>query len=855
MLKGSEQKSLCSPRARWGWVIFVGIILLGSWRAIAGFDATLDRNTIAIGESATLTLTFENCTPGSEPVIPRVANLEIGNYISQATRMFNQSITITRDYPVRPAKEGDYVIPPIRVTLNNGQQVVSKPLTLKVSKSPLPAPAGTPEPAFVKLIIPRQQIYLGETIPVNLQCYLCQRADNVQRPHLEASGFTTGPVSDYDKPIQQVRYAGQVYSQLIFHAPISPAKTGTLTLGPASWSLSLLVGQPDFWGRYSQSKPVTVSSEPLEIQVLPLPTNNMPAGFSGAIGTFALASFNAGPTNVAVGDPITLKIRISGAGNFNLVTLPQNQPQWGDFKLYPPASKFEPTDALETEGSKYFEQVVLPQNSSIKELPPILFSFFDPVKKMYQTLATPAVPITVRPTAATPQPTVFSSATQPADAPPPAREIVHIKPALGKVVRAEPPLLLRPGFWVLQALGPLLWVGAWVWRRRRDNLANNPRLVRQREVARLVRQGLKELPALARANKKDDFYAAVFRLLQEVLGERLDLPASGITEIVVESLNDANVDPAALSSARELFKACNQYRYAPERGGEELESLLPKIKTTLAGLQQAKAQPGAGAKGLATAGLMAACLVAGTLHAQSPAKPLDVAPMAVSDLSSEFTAANRLYELGRFAEAAVRYDQMIQNGWRSSTLFFNSGNAWFKAGQAGRAILAYRKAERLSPRDPDVRANLQFARTEAGNASLRLPGNQWLRLLNRLTLNEWTVLAGTATALFFVVLAFQQLAPGRKCSRATIISLGLLSAILIGCLAATAQTQLDDPLAVVISADTTVRRGPFAESPSVATAHDGTELLVIDSNADWFEVIDAARHTGWVPKADVGRVQ
>ena len=80
--------------------------------------------------------------------------------------------------------------------------------------------------------------------------------------------------------------------------------------------------------------------------------------------------------------------------------------------------------------------------------------------------------------------------------------------------------------------------------------------------------------------------------------------------------------------------------------------------------------------------------------------------------SGGFEAANKLYEEGKFAQAAAAYEQLIQSGRVSAPLYFNLGNAWFKSGQMGRAITAYRRAEQLAPRDPDVRANLQFARNQ-----------------------------------------------------------------------------------------------------------------------------------------------
>src|SRR5206468_4104202 len=78
------------------------------------------------------------------------------------------------------------------------------------------------------------------------------------------------------------------------------------------------------------------------------------------------------------------------------------------------------------------------------------------------------------------------------------------------------------------------------------------------------------------------------------------------------------------------------------------------------------------------------------------------------DFSGAFDAANKLYEQGNYPAAAAAYEQLIQSGQRSETLYFNLGDAWFKAGQLGRAIAAWRQAEFLSPRDPALRFNLQF---------------------------------------------------------------------------------------------------------------------------------------------------
>jgi hypothetical protein len=128
------------------------------------------------------------------------------------------------------------------------------------------------------------------------------------------------------------------------------------------------------------------------------------------------------------------------------------------------------------------------------------------------------------------------------------------------------------------------------WRKRADALANNPRLRRQRQVAQVIREGLSELRRLAGDKKSDEFFATLVRLLQEQLGERLNCPASSITEAVIdEKLRPRGVPETTLAALHELFQTCNLARYAPIKSSQELAALIPKLEAVLADLQKVRA--------------------------------------------------------------------------------------------------------------------------------------------------------------------------------------------------------------------------------------------------------------------------
>ncbi len=202
-----------------------------------------------------------------------------------------------------------------------------------------------------------------------------------------------------------------------------------------------------------------------------------------------------------------------------------------------------------------------------------------------------------------------------------------------------------------------------------------------------------------------------------------------------------------------------------------------------------------------------------------------------ADTATAFDAANKLYEQGKFAEAASAYESLVRSNGASSALYFNLGNAFFKSGQIGRALSAYRRAEQMTPRDPDVRANLQFTRKQAQGPTL--PGSLWQRWLGKLSLDEWTLLAAVVIWLWLLLLASVQWRPalGRPL-RGWIFALGIGAAFLSGCLAAVFYENRFTRVAIVVARDAAVRNGPLEESTTAFTVHDGAELAVLDQKDD-----------------------
>ena len=212
---------------------------------------------------------------------------------------------------------------------------------------------------------------------------------------------------------------------------------------------------------------------------------------------------------------------------------------------------------------------------------------------------------------------------------------------------------------------------------------------------------------------------------------------------------------------------------------------------------------------------------------------------------SAFDAANKLYAEGKFSQAAAAYIKLLQTGKESEAIFFNLGNAFFKAGRIGRAISAYQQAERINPRDPDVRANLQFARNQVQGPSL-LP-DRLARWTGRLSLNEWTCLASGALWLWLLLLAARQWRPALKSTFAAPLACsGALTLLLCAGFGLAFYSDHLTTRAIVVTQEAVARQAPLEESKDAFTLHDGAELNVLDQKDQWLQVkLDPGR-IGWV---------
>ena len=218
---------------------------------------------------------------------------------------------------------------------------------------------------------------------------------------------------------------------------------------------------------------------------------------------------------------------------------------------------------------------------------------------------------------------------------------------------------------------------------------------------------------------------------------------------------------------------------------------------------------------------------------------------------SEFDAANKFYEESKFAEAIAAYQQLVNANSAAPAVYYNLANAYFRKGEKGRAIVNYLRAERLAPRDTEIRLNLQFVRDTVGIGDAT-SASPWQRILSWLTAGELTAVATMSYWLCFGLLGLGQLRPSLR-PRLWLPSWAAAACCVaaLGWLVAASRGELSAGHGVVVAPEAVVRLGPLEESQSSHSLHDGVEITILERRQDWLRVRDSKNRIGWIRSAQI----
>ena len=584
----------------------IALLLIAAAPALAqqpSVTAVLDSSETNLGNPVQLQIVVTGASNPKPPGEIKVDGLDIRSAgVSRQYQMqnFSVSYSFTYNYTIMPMRSGTFTIPPQNVEAG-GRVLKTPPLSLNVVDSPgrssrrgAREDAGGVDPAkigFVEMVLPKQVAYVGEMIPVQIRLGLNMRApvDSLgSGMQIAGQGFTTQKMPEPRQTIENIN--GRSYQVFIFKTAISPVRAGKLEIGPAEIkpvvriarggqrnpSLPRDLFDDPFFNNFfndpafapSVPKEISLKSEVTTVEVKPLPPNAPPT-FNGAVGSFTMKS-DANPKKVQVGDPVTVTAAITGRGNFDRVGAPALENEAGWHK-YPPSDKFTQDDDVGISGTKTFEMVVSPKARKDK-MPPLVFTFFDPVKETYVSLRTEDLPLQVQGgAAATPTPAVASApaatpAAPNAPTPTPAAQEQDILYQLGdrpSKRQTFAPLYARSSFWLAQLLPLLALIGFVTWRLRQARLDNRE----AQRIAQLQHQAA-ELERRLRAPNgasPQEYLSDASRAVQlkTALARNID-PNLVDAEAAAAAFRLDEMQQARL---RQLFEQSDELRYSGGRNG------------------------------------------------------------------------------------------------------------------------------------------------------------------------------------------------------------------------------------------------------------------------------------------------
>lgn len=570
--------------------------------------AVLSTSEASVGEPVQLQIQVTGASNPRPPSQIEVDGLEFqsaGTSRQYQMQNFDISYSFTFAYIVTPQRAGRFTIPP-QVVEVGGKQLSTPELTLNAEgsagRSQSPRRSSTnanidpSQIGFVEMILPKSVAYVGEMIPAQIRLGLNMRAPveslgaGIQ---IAGQGFTTQKMTEPRQTIETIN--GRSYQVFIVKTAISPARSGKLEIGPAEINPVVRIPRPGarnpsmqrggpfddpFFNNFfndpafapSMPKEVHLQSEAATLEVKPLPPK-APPEFAGALGNFSM-KVDVNPKKAAVGDPITVTATITGRGNFDRVAAPglENDNGW---HKYPPSDKFKQDDDVGISGAKTFE-IVLSAKENKQTLPPLVFSYFDPVKEKYVTLRSDAIPLQITggsAPAATPAQTTAAApkaAPSTASTPIPPKQADDILPQLDERTGTRQtfqPLYAQRSFWLAQLLPLLALLGFIAWRLRHAR-SNNRELKR---TARLQHEAAELQKKMRRDDSSPQEYLAdAARTVQ--LKTALAKNVNANTVDAETAAATFRLDEAERARLRQLFDRSDEVRYSGGRNGHDVLS-------------------------------------------------------------------------------------------------------------------------------------------------------------------------------------------------------------------------------------------------------------------------------------------
>lgn len=227
---------------------------------------------------------------------------------------------------------------------------------------------------------------------------------------------------------------------------------------------------------------------------------------------------------------------------------------------------------------------------------------------------------------------------------------------------------------------------------------------------------------------------------------------------------------------------------------------------------------------------------------------------SVANTDALIHTANNAYNEGLYDSALNVYNKVLEQGYESSELYYNIGNAYFKNNDLPSAILFYEKASKLLPNDEDIEYNLSIANSMIVDKIEKVPElfyeKWWEFFYNIMGANAWAIVSLVFIALVIIVVGLFIISKTRQ-HRKISFFIGVVFIVFAVASYALAYEKYDDNVnnneAIVFTPSITVKSSPTPNAVDLFVIHDGTKVEIIDKIDNWVEIKIQNGSIGWIP--------
>jgi hypothetical protein len=595
-----------------------------SARAEVSVQAAVDQQEVLVGETFTLQVQVEGSDAPPEPKVSAITDFQVESRGGQQNS--SESVTIVNgrmnrvshrgyvfNYGLTPKKEGRLLIPALTLTIDN-QTYQTQAISILAKK-----PVETND-FKLRLALDKNRAYVGEPVTLTVTWYIGKDVNGftftlpiLSDPRFSLSdGPTAGRNPNQGNVVRIPAAGGEILAEksngvldgqnfltVSFSKTLIAKEPGVLSLPQATVSCQALsnhrqgardpfsgMSPDDFFGRTRQAfrTEVVPSNEPT-LEVLPLPAEGRPADFTGLVGAYSLA-VTASPTEVKVGDPITLTIQIAGPAAAE-ASLPSLGEALGvnDFKV--------PNEMAPGEGSaelKTFTQTVRAKHAGVRQVPTLRLSYFNPTSGRYETASSQPVALAVA--------DAKMVTAQDAEGGDPGllakKELKAVKggitynyegPEILISQTAQRGLGLNGGWYALLALPPGIFLLILIGTLVRRYGSKDPEGRAARHAYRRLQVALDGIAAQGAGD-----YQAMGLAVREYLGAKLRCNPAALTYADVEPLLvKVRVRGECLASLRQVMEQCEAFQYAgPSAGSDDMLRLCVLVRQVASELERVK---------------------------------------------------------------------------------------------------------------------------------------------------------------------------------------------------------------------------------------------------------------------------